>query len=72
MIISLPDDGKGILYPIVDLNGQTVHTYRDYDAAVSSREGDHRIYLQNDKTGGWINGMPTAAAWPFPSSSPKE
>lgn len=45
MIIALPNDGRGLLYHIIDLNGQTVHAYRDFDAALRAREGDQRIAI---------------------------
>ena len=68
MIIALPNDGKGLLYHVVNLHGITVHAYRDYDAAVKAREGDQRIYMQIEKTGEWVGAKPCPAAWPFPKS----
>ena len=58
MIISLPNDGKGRLYHVINLLGQTVHAYRDYDAAVRALEGDQRIFVQNEATGEWLYGAP--------------
>lgn len=49
MIIALPNDNRGLLYSLVDLNGQTVHTYRDFDAALKAREGDQRIAIQAEE-----------------------
>ncbi len=59
MIISLPNDGTGQLYHVVDLLGQTVHAYRDHQAAIRSLEGDQRIFIQNEATGAWLRGKPT-------------
>jgi hypothetical protein len=60
MIISLPNDGRGYLYHVVDLYGQTVHAYRHVDASISAKEGDQRIFTQVEATGEWIaGGAPT-------------
>lgn len=54
MIISEPNDGKGMLYHVCNLLGETVHAYRDRDAATRSLEGDQRIFVQIEKTGEWL------------------
>lgn len=54
MIIALPNDGRGLLYHILDLRGQTVHAYRDFDAAIRAREGDQRIAILQEP----LNGLP--------------
>jgi hypothetical protein len=59
MIISLPNDGTGYLYHIIDLRGETVHVYRDNRAALNSLIGDQRIFIQIERTGEWIDGEPT-------------
>jgi hypothetical protein len=64
MIISQPDDGRGLLYPIVDLNGQTVHTYRDFQAAMRSIEGDQRLCIQDEASGKWVTDPPAPAVVP--------
>ena len=46
MIISLPNDGTGNLYHVVNLLGQTVHAYRDRAAAERALEGDQYIQVQ--------------------------
>ena len=53
MIIALPNDGKGKLYHVTNLLGQTVHAYRDHAAAKRSLEGQQSIRVQNEKTGTW-------------------
>lgn len=58
MIISIPNDGKGRLYHVVNLYGLTVHSYRDRNAARRSLEGDQRIYIQVEATGEWVGGSP--------------
>ena len=68
MIIALPNDGSGLLYHVVNLHGQTVHSYRDYDTAADAIEGDQRIYAQVESTGAWVAGAPCPAVWPFPRS----
>jgi hypothetical protein len=66
MIISLPNDGRGLLYHILDLNGQTVHAYRDFDAALRSCEGDQRIAILQEplcgKENRWLTGPPVLTA----------
>lgn len=65
MIISLPNDGRGLLYHILDLDGQTVHAYRDLDAALRAREGDQRIAIRQEPNARlqlenrWLTGAPT-------------
>lgn len=63
MIIAFPNDGRGLLYHILDLNGQTVHAYRDFDAALRSREGDQRIAILQEPVNGkenrWLTDAPT-------------
>jgi hypothetical protein len=58
MIISQPNDGRGLLYHIVNLLGQTVHAYRDLDAVILSREGDQRICIQIEASGRWLTDVP--------------
>lgn len=62
MIIAHPNDQRGLLYHIVDLDGQTVHAYRDFDAALRSREGDQRIAILqepiNGKENRWLTDVP--------------
>ena len=58
MIISLPNDNKGLLYHVVNIFGDTVHAYRDKQAAERSMEGDQRIFIQVEATSEWINGKP--------------
>jgi hypothetical protein len=58
MIIAHPNDGRGLLYHIVDLNGQTVHAYRDFDAALRSLEGDQRIAIWSNEMEYWITDPP--------------
>lgn len=70
MIISKPDDQRGLLYHIINLFGHTVHAYRDYDAAINSREGDQRIYIQDEQTGEWIGGKPCPHPEVFPEFRP--
>jgi hypothetical protein len=53
MIIALPNDGKGKLYHVTNLLGQTVHAYRDHAAAERSLEGQQTIRVQDEKTGAW-------------------
>lgn len=55
MIISKPDDGAGLLYHIIDLNGQTVHAYRDAVTAVRALEGDQRLAVWDDRFMQWRN-----------------
>jgi hypothetical protein len=57
MIINQPNDGRGLLYHLVDLLGQTVHAYRDFDAAFRCREGDQRIAIQIEG-GRWLTNPP--------------
>jgi hypothetical protein len=52
MIVALPDDKTGNLYHVVNLLNQTVHAYRDRQAAVRSLEGDQRIWVQHPD-GSW-------------------
>ena len=59
MIISKPDDGTGHLYHVTNLLGQTVHAYRDMNAAKRSLEGDQRIFTQVEATGEWLD-QPTS------------
>ena len=47
MIIALPNDGKGKLYHVTNLLGQTVHAYRDHAAAERSLEGQQTIRVQD-------------------------
>lgn len=54
MIISLPNDGRGLLYHVIDLQGQIVHTYRDFDAAYKALEGGQRITIQDDASRKWL------------------
>ena len=56
MIIALPNDGKGLLYHVVDLLGQTVHAYRDLDACMKSMIGDQRLFIQDEASGKWRAG----------------
>lgn len=62
MIIASPNDGRGLLYHILDLSGQTVHAYRDFDAAIRAREGDQRIAILQEPAGGkesrWLTDVP--------------
>lgn len=58
MIITQPNDGRGLLYHIVNLQGEVVHAYRDFGAAMRSREGDQRILIQHEATGRWITDAP--------------
>jgi hypothetical protein len=58
MILSLPNDGTGHLYHVVNMFGHTVHAYRDKDAASSSLEGSQRIFTQVEATGEWLEGKP--------------
>lgn len=60
MIISLPDDGLGKLYHVVNLLGETVHAYRDRGAARRNMEGDQRLFTQDEKTRQWEYGAPCA------------
>lgn len=53
MIITLPNDGKGKLYHVTNLLGQTIHAYRDRIAAERSLEGQQTIRVQDEKTGAW-------------------
>jgi len=59
MIIAFPNDNRGFLYHHIDLLGQTVHAYRDFDRAVIAREGDQRVFIQREATGEWLTGPPT-------------
>jgi hypothetical protein len=65
MIIALPNDGRGLLYHVTDLDGRTVHAYRDLDAAIRSREGDQRIFIQCEADGSWLTGPPTPVVRPL-------
>jgi hypothetical protein len=58
MIISLPNDNRGLLYHVVNLLGQTVHAYRDFDTAYLRQEGDQRICIQQESTGKWVTDAP--------------
>lgn len=62
MIISLPNDGKGFLYHVVDLDGHTVHAYRDETAAIRSMIGDQRMFAQVEATGRWVANTPPGPA----------
>ena len=66
MIISKPNDGLGLLYHVVDLLGQTVHAYRDASAALRIREGDQRVFIQDETTKQWLTGKPYPADSPAP------
>lgn len=59
MIISLPNDGTGNLYHVVNGLGQTIHAYRDIKAARRNLEGQQRIFTQVESTKEWLNGPPT-------------
>lgn len=61
MIIAHPNDGLGLLYHLVNLTGQTVHAYRDAQAALRRREGDQRIFIQDETTKRWLTGQPGPA-----------
>ena len=62
MIITYPNDGKGLLYHVVNLLGETVHAYRDLASAKRSLEGDQRIFIQVELTGKWVGGKPVPDA----------
>jgi hypothetical protein len=53
MIISKPDEGSGLLYHVIDLDGQTVHAYRDAITAVTSLEGDQRLAIYDERFAQW-------------------
>lgn len=55
MIITKPDDGAGLLYHVIDLNGQTVHAYRDLETCVHALEGDQRIAIWDERYHLWRN-----------------
>jgi hypothetical protein len=59
MIIAHPNDNRGLLYHLVNLLGQTVHAYRDLDAAVAAMEGDQRLCIELVGKGRWLTGAPT-------------
>lgn len=61
MIIPCPNDSRSLLYHVVDLNGQTVHAYRDLGAALQMREDDQRIFIQYENTGNWLTDAPCPA-----------
>ena len=65
MIIAHPNDNRGLLYHVVNLLGQTVHAYRDLDAAVASMEGDQRIFIELVGKGRWLTGPPTPVTMPL-------
>jgi hypothetical protein len=58
MLISLPNDGTGFVYHVIDLAGLQVHSYRDLRAAARSLEGDQRLAIFNTNTLKWMTDMP--------------
>jgi hypothetical protein len=58
MLITHPNDGRGLQYHIVNLIGKSVLIYQSLDAALRSREGDQRIFVRNADTGTWLTGKP--------------
>jgi hypothetical protein len=59
MIVAFPNDNRGLLYHVINLLGQTVHAYRDLDAAILAREGDQRICIQDERNPGrWLTDAP--------------
>lgn len=58
MIVGLLTDQQKVLYHVVNLYGETVHAYRNEEAAKRSLEGDQRIFTQDCKTKQWIGDRP--------------
>ena len=58
MLISLPNDDKNLEYHIIDLLGETVHAYRDADAARRRMEGDQRLAIWCLIKKRWITDAP--------------
>jgi hypothetical protein len=59
MLITQPNDGRGLHYYIINLTGQTVLIYQSLDAALRSREGDQRIAILDYNTGKWLTDKPS-------------